>query len=339
MMKVVILGSGRMGIRHAQGIVDMPELTQLYLVDKFEQSLQNAQEALKNSSGFTRTSFMTLSDFIQSNSTYDVAILAATSQNRLESCSTLIAKGVKYLLVEKPLGQSLAEVNELISFFDSYPDVKAYVNLNMRLYDSFIRLKNDLHTMPQFAGLKTITVNTGTIGIGANGIHYLDLLYFLFDADESVIKACEIDTQLVPSARAAEFADFGGWAAIDFYKNKEKVGNALMSISARSTVFGGWDIVGPHGRITLNEIQQKRVDILRKADSIMPINRYAADYLDPVEQKIESPFLGDLTSVWLDNLSKGKEVLPLLKESLKVHQLMFEWLSASTTHKDHFPIT
>ena len=338
-MKVIILGSGRMGIRHAQGIIDMPQLTHLCMVDKFEQGLQNAREALKNNSGFANTTFLTLTDFISSDQTFDIAILAATSQNRLDNCRLLMEKGVKHLLVEKPLGQSMKEVQELVQFFENNKQVKAYVNLNMRLYDSFIRLKNDLHTLPQFAGQKTITVNTGTIGIGANGIHYLDLLYFLFDADESVIKASEIDAQLVPSARGTEFTDFGGWAMIDFYKNKEKLGNVFLSISARSTVFGGWDIVGPHGRITLNEIQQKRIDILRKADSTMPINRYAADYQDPIEQKIESPFLGELTRIWLDNLQQGKELLPQLKESIKVHELMFNWLSASKTHKDLFPIT
>ena len=328
-----------MGIRHAQGICGMPELSQLCIVDKFEGALANAKDALKNSPGFSNTSFMLFDEFIITNQQFDIAILAATSQKRLENCQLLIDKGVKHILVEKPLGQSTAEVKELISFFEEHPNIKGHVNLNMRLYESFISLKNDLQTLPQFDGEKMFTVNTGTIGIGANGIHYLDLLYILFDADDAVIVASEIDDQTVPSARGAEFADFGGWAVIKFYKNKQLLGRAFVSISARSTVFGGWDIVGTHGRITLNEIQQKRIDILRKPDSLMPINRYAADYLEPVEKKIESPFLGELTKIWLQNLIKGNNVLPDLKESAKVHQLMFDWLSASKTHQEHFPIT
>lgn len=328
-----------MGIRHAQGIIDLPQLTRLCVVDKFENALQNAKEALKNASGFRATEFMLLDEFHKSANNFDVAILAATSQNRLDCCRMLINKGVKHILVEKPLGQSMDEVNELTSFFEDYPSVKAYVNLNMRLYQSFIHLKNDLHSIPQLRGDKTITVNTGSIGIGANGIHYLDLLYFLLDADYAIIRASEIDTQVLPSGRGPEFNDFGGWAVIDFYREKEKQGRALISISARSTAFGGWDILCPHGRITFHEILQERTDTLRKADSIMPISRYAADYLTPVTTKIESPFLGELTANWLQNLVEGKTVLPELSESLKVHQLMFDWLSASTTHKSHFPIT
>jgi predicted dehydrogenase len=328
-----------MGIRHAQGISGIHQISELCIIDKYEAALLNAKEALKDTPVFSKTSFMLADDVATSDKRFDVAILAATSQNRLETCNTLISKGVQHILVEKPLGQSLTEVHELISYFDAHPEVKAYVNLNMRLYDSFVQLKKDLHTMPQLVGDKTITVNTGSIGIGANGIHYLDLLYFLFDADDAIIKSCEIDTAVLPSGRGPQFNDFGGWAVIEFQKLGQLLGRAFVSISARSTAFGGWDIVCPHGRITIHEILQQRVDTLRKPDSEMPVNRYAADYMEPIISKIESPFLGDLSAIWLEQLIAGHAVLPEVKESLKVHQLMFDWLSASTTHKDHFPIT
>ena len=71
----------------------------------------------------------------------------------------------------------------------------------------------------------------------------------------------------------------------------------------------------------------------------MPVNRYFADYKSPVETTIESPFLGKLTAMWVDGLSKGINLLPNVQESLKVHELMFEWLNKSNTHKDIFPIT
>ena len=104
-----------MGIRHAQGICGMPELSQLCIVDKFEGALTNAKDALKISEGFSNTSFMLLDDFNVTDQKFDIAILAATSQKRLENCQLLIDKGVKHILVEKPLGQSTAEVKELIS--------------------------------------------------------------------------------------------------------------------------------------------------------------------------------------------------------------------------------
>ena len=71
----------------------------------------------------------------------------------------------------------------------------------------------------------------------------------------------------------------------------------------------------------------------------MPVNRYFADYNPPVESTIESPFLGILTAKWVEGLANGINLLPNVKESLRVHELMFEWLKLSKTHKEIFPIT
>lgn len=338
-MKVVILGSGRMGIRHAEGIIDLSEVEDLCIVDKYSQALKNAEIALKKYKGFNKARFLSLSDFLIEDTRYAVAIIATTSKSRLNNCRILLEKGVKYFLIEKPLGQSFNEVKELVDFFDENKNAKAFVNLNMRLYQSFIDLKHDLQSLPQFNGVKTVTLNTGSIGIGANGIHYLDLIYFLFDADNAIIRASEIDDQMLKSARGEDFADFGGWGVFDFTKGNEKVCTALLSISSRSSAFGGWEIIGPHGRILIDEIQQKRINIYRKHDSDIPIYRYAVDYLNPIEEKIISPFLGSLTSIWLSKLINNIDVLPELKDSLKVHQLMFDWLSASKSGQSFFPIT
>ena len=240
--------------------------------------------------------------------------------------------------MKKPLGQSYQEVydfNEKVA----ETGVNCCVNLNMRMYEGFIQLRDDFRNVPQLKGVKTITMNTGTIGIGANGIHYLDLLYFILDADEAKIKAAYIDDQLIESPRGEEFADFGGWAAIDYLKSGELMGTALLSLSSRSTVFGSWEFVAPYGRVYLNEVEQKRSNTYRKADSELPLYRYFGDYMAPEDSKAVSPFLGELTAKWIEGLQKGEQLLPTLSESLKVHKLMFDWLNYSNTHQDNFPIT
>ena len=126
---------------------------------------------------------------------------------------------------------------------------------------------------------------------------------------------------------------------IDFYKQTQLVGKSHVILLSDSTVFGGWEIIGQHGRVRVNELEGERVDILRNPLSTLPIYRYAAEYLPPVSQKIESPFLGDLTKEWLDSILEKKQVLPTITESLKVHQLMFDWLAYSKTHSNMFPIT
>lgn len=333
-MNVLIIGAGRMGIRHAQGAVKSAAVTSVLIADIAETALNNAVTAVNSE----KLSTCLVNGLGNVPGPFDVCIIAATAGDRIGLLKTAEALQCKYIMVEKPLGQSMQQVEEL----DEYITAKGLdcaVNLNMRLYDSFIQLKNDLAAWPQMQGPKTITVNTGTLGIGANGIHYLDLVFFLLDADEAQVAAAEVDEQVIPSGRGAQFGDFGGWAAIKFFSKGQPAGTLLISMSATSTVFGGWEITGPNGRIYFNEVEQKRIDTLRDAHSTMPVNRYFADYLVPVESPIASPFLGDLTEKWIDGLAQGVNLLPNVHHSLKVHRLMFDWLSHSKTHKDIFPIT
>ena len=327
-----------MGIRHAQGIVDVESINNIVMVDINQESLDNASSMFLQSPNYHKLYFYLKSNIDLIKEKFDIGILASTANNRAELYELLVVMGCKHILVEKPLGQSHKEV---IDFNDIVvkSGVNCYVNLNMRLYDGFIRLRDDLDKQPQLQGHKTITVNTGTLGIGANGIHYLDLLYFLLDADEAKIIAAKIDDTTIPSGRGANFCDFGGWSVIEFYKNGDLVGTAILSLSSISSVFGSWDIVAPHGRIYLNEVEQRRIDTLRKVDSEMPINRYHADYLPSTEYKVDSPFLGDLTAKWLIALLQGESLLPTIGESIKVHTLMFDWLNHSKTYQEVFPIT
>lgn len=334
-MKVLIIGAGRMGLRHLQGALSLDIVEEVMLLDIKEEALTAARTAHQNNQ---RVKYELLSNFKSTDCKYDLCIIASTASSRKPLCELAANCGCKYLLVEKPLGQSYLEVENLCNYLDTLP-LETYVNLNMRMYDSFIKLKKDINSLAQFDGEKIITINTGTIGIGCNGIHYLDLIYFLLNADTSDIIAAEVDDNLIPSGRGKDFYDFGGWAAIKFFKQNNYIGKALLSLASGSTVFGSWDIVGPYGKISIDEISQKRIDTLRKEDSQMPISRYAADFLLPVEQQFTTPFLGDLTAKWIKELNDGNHLLPRVRESLKVHKLMFDWLSKSNIYQDTFPIT
>lgn len=336
-MRVLIIGAGRMGMRHALGTATVSHVQEVALADISVIAIDNAKEQIKNIPDAYKFSFHLLED-IDDLTGFDIGIVSATASDRIGLCQKIVQSGCKYILIEKPLGQSIAEVNELIAFFRKR-DIMAFVNLNMRVYPDSLKLKSDLESLPQFQGKKRITINTGTVGIGANGIHYLDYLFFLTNADSAKLLSAEIDTTTIPSARGPQFKDFGGWCVISLSKENVEVAKAFISVNPESTVFGGWDIIGPHGRITINESSCKRVDYLRKADSLMPIQRYNADYGQPVETIFNSPMLGDLTHLWIEGLAKGEILLPSLDEALSSHKLMFEWLEYSKEFEGVFPIT
>ena len=309
-MKVLIIGAGRMGMRHATGAASVLQVNEVALADISSTAIDNAKEQVKDIPGAGKFSYHLIEDLIGLKG-FDIGIVAATASDRIGLCQKVVQAGCKYILVEKPLGQSISEVHELILFFQK-SNAKAFVNLNMRVYPDSLKLKGDIESLPQFQGKKSITINTGTVGISANGIHYLDYLFFLTNADSAKLLSADIDLVTIPSARGPQFKDFGGWCIISLSKANNEVAKAYISVNPESTVFGGWDIVGPHGRITINESSGKRIDYLRNPDSQMPIQRYNADYGQPVETIFDSPMLGDLTRLLIDGLIKSEYLLPSL---------------------------
>lgn len=332
-MKILIIGAGRMGIRHLQGALKVEDVEKVILLDINPDALASARLAVNNDSRLH--AFLPV-DF--QPEVCDICIIASTAQNRKPLIDVAVACGCKYLMIEKPLGQSYQQVKDLVDYVGKHP-ITTMVNLNMRMYEPVIKLKKDMAVWPQMQGDKTITLNTGTLGIGCNGIHYLDKIFFLLDADDAKILAAEIDERLIPSGRGSNFCDFGGWAVINFYNQGKFVGKLMVSMAADSTAFGGWEIIAPYARIVIDEITGVRRTLLRKRDSIMPLNRYAADFEELPTEPYFAPFLGDLTARWIEGIRNGIQLLPELKESLKAHKLMFEWLSYSKKYKDIYPIT
>lgn len=333
-MEVLIIGAGRMGIRHAQGVFENVNVSKILIIDVNQEALNSAKNILNNS----KISF-SLNNNVNFDRKFDIVIIASTANNRIEQVKFASKFNPKAILIEKPLGQSIEEVVALENFA-SQQKLNCYVNLNMRLYESIIKIKGILTDKPQLFGKKTISINTGTIGIGANGIHYLDLLFFLMDANRMELVSAKIDDDYIPSSRDKSFLDFGGWAIINFFRNYDFIGSAHIILSSFSTAFGSWEILGQNGRVWFNEVDQKCIYSLRKENSQLPINRYYGDYLPNEEFQFKTPFLGEITNKWLNTLvDTGVSNLPTLNEALPVHYLLFEWLNFSKKFSNKFPIT
>jgi predicted dehydrogenase len=336
-MNILVVGAGRMGMRHLLGVLSVEKVKEVGLWDLSLDALSKAKESLAGNVHQAKIQFIENIESV--NKKYSVVIIATPAQDRLRVCSMTLKFKPDYLLIEKPLGQSLNEVIDLNNLLKSNK-VNAFVNLNMRLYDFVNELKSDLNKKPQLKGPININFSGGSLGIGANGIHYLDLLFYLYGAESAELVAGGIEDTIIPSGRGPNYGDFGGWACINFFDtSKNYLGRSLLQLSSTSTVFGGWDIIGSHGRIRLNELESERVDIFRKEESQLPINRYAGDYLPREVKEIISPALSDITKKWIHALMDGKQLLPSIDDSIKVHKLLFDWLALSRQFQDRFPIT
>ncbi len=332
----MIIGSGRMGLRHLKGLLTISSVNQLVVVDKFVDAL----EAAKNKIDDDRVKYCLLEDIINFQKfNYKLVVLATTANERIKTLAKLNSFKFEYLLIEKPIAQSMNEVLEIVLLLNKLK-IKCFVNLNMRMYDYFVKLKYDFDNIQQLKGEKSISINTGALGIGANGIHYLDLAYFLLDADEAEIVASEIEDHEIESGRGSNFKDFGGWALIKYYKNKVYRGKLYLSMTSNSSAFGSWDIICKHGKISIDEANGIRVDTYRSQNSNLPTYKYFIDYEKAFETRIISPNLSDITASWFTEIIKSNSSkLPFIEKTLMAHSLLFNWLENNKQVVKHFPIT
>jgi len=330
-----------MGMRHALGASQVDGLELICLADLSPESLRNAEEQISHYSelNIELFDFVSVDSLRESSASFDVAIIATTAQDRHSVCNLAIDKGIKDMLIEKPLGQSKLEVEELIKLVESR-GVSGQVNFGRRLYGGVNKLKDDFLNVPQLQGEKVITMNTGAIGIGANGIHYIDMFCYLLDAVRVELVAGEIESNPIKSGRGSQFEDNGGWCTLKFYNSSNACqGRAHISITAGSSAFGTWSVLAPHALVTINELERQRIGKMRKEGSTLPVYRYAGDYRKPVTSDYEMLPMEEVTKAWLEGLMAGENLLPSLKESVLAHTVLFDWLELNEERKEKFPIT
>lgn len=328
-----------MGVRHAQGLLSCDFVRSVEISDSNPDALSRAQADLQRNEHFLKCSFRDSESVFTQSAKVDVVVVATTAMGRLGTLQKVYQLKPQVVLVEKPLGQSFQEVTDLVDLANSHP-VKTFSNLNMRLYDYFKALREDLISVPQLAGFKNVTINSGAVGIGANGIHYIDLLVYLFGAASVTVERAFVEDDLIASGRGAQFSDFGGYACFLFLAaSGAPLGRALVAIHATSSVLGAWEVVAPNARVRIDEICQKRYNHYRRPESQLPPYRYGADYFEEEVTSIKIPEMADLTKQWLEAFVAKRELLPTVQDSLLVHNLLFSWLSASAKYSDRFPIT
>jgi predicted dehydrogenase len=335
-MNLLIIGAGRMGIRHAVGALKSDTVNSLTIVDKSENALNLARSNIQSLKTKKIVNYGSDWDY---KLKYDIIILATTADDRVQLVKSLVKYSPRFILLEKPLAQSLDEVENICDILSRVDTKLVCINLNNRLLSAVQKLSNDLSSLNQFQGKKHLNVTAGAIGIGNNGIHYIDTAFYILNADKAVLQAAEIYDQMIPSGRGPQYGDFGGWAKIDFTRNGESVGQMTINIIPTSSYGGELEVIGSHGCIRLDLIRGRYTRLLRRADSQLPVYRYSSEY-DNLEEYL-SPLepLEKLTENWLNGLNSGLNSLPDLNYGLMVHRILFQWLSHGANKINKYPIT
>ena len=201
-MKTAILGVGRMGRRHISAACRLG----LEMVGLFDINPSSLEQTRVEFPEFSSVCFNDL-DRLFAEALPEFLIIATTADSHCALTCMAAERGVKYILVEKPLAVSLDECEKMISVCQRY-GAKIAVNHQMRFMEQYSKPKALLNSA-EYGGFKSMTVVAGNFGVAMNGTHYFEA--FRYMADEPAIEVSAwFSPAIVPNPRGAQFEDRAG---------------------------------------------------------------------------------------------------------------------------------
>lgn len=266
-LRVGIIGLGRMGQNHIRAALRLEmQITRLF--DLNSESITSSLQLIEEVGVETFTSVEDFFSGLANN--VDLLIISTTASSHFTYLKMGIVSGVKKILCEKPIVNSVSQINEIEQLINS-SDVNVAVNHQMRfipLYNEVIALQSKYN----MKNLVSMVVSAANFGLGMNVTHYFEAFRFITGSKIDKISGF-LETDLLANPRGREFVDYAG---IVFGVN----GMNQKFFADFSSIAGHGVIViynFEKGKIIVDEIQGK-VKILVREESNMelPSNRYGS---------------------------------------------------------------
>ncbi|MFC4354695.1 Gfo/Idh/MocA family oxidoreductase [Chryseomicrobium palamuruense] len=204
--QVAIIGAGNIGSRHLQALSKINTSIEINVLDLNEESLiiskQRFEEVYDQRNGFV-TKVNYINDVKLIPEQLDICIIATNSAIRRSVLEELISvTKIKYLILEKFLFQTIKDYDQVGKIIKSH-NIKAWVNCSRRVWPLYISLSEKFKDITHV----DFTVTASNLGIGCNGIHFIDLFEFL--TRKEIISIESENLEIVQSKRKG-YIDFTG---------------------------------------------------------------------------------------------------------------------------------
>ena len=201
-MKTAILGVGRMGRRHIKVVSQLG----WDLVGVFDVNPDSLKQAQDDHAVPRHRSFNDL-DKLFSVAEPECLIIATTADAHCALTCMAAERGVRYVLVEKPMAVSLEECDRMVETCRRR-GTRLAVNHQMRFMPLYMEPKR-LFATEAYGGLASMTIVGGNFGFSMNGAHYFEAFRFLTDEDPMEVAAW-FSRDTVPNPRGPQFQDRAG---------------------------------------------------------------------------------------------------------------------------------
>lgn len=268
-VRVAIIGAGRMGRRHIH-VVRKLGLDLVAVLDLSRDALQEARREhdLSDSLLFDNT------ENLYASVVPECLIIATTADSHCALTCMAAERGVNYVLVEKPMAVSLEQCDSMLETCHRY-GTKLAVNHQMRFMEQYTEPKR-LFATEAYGGLASMTVVAGNFGFSMNGTHYFEAFRFLTDEDPMEITAW-FSPGVVPNPRGAQFEDRAGCIRAVTASGKR----LYMEIGADQGHGMRAIYAWRNGMITVNELTGELLSTEReKQYRELPTTRYGMPSMD-----------------------------------------------------------
>ena len=295
-LRIIVVGAGQIGSRHLQALAKIPGVTHVVAVDPLPESRQRAATRWRDVPGHEHADLQLVSSIAEVPvERYDLAVLASNAPGRLEQLRAVAGLGIKQVLAEKLLFQSLEEIDAALELCRS-SGVRLYPNYVYRYASPWAILAGRLGGKPF-----ELRVAAGDIGLGTNLPHWLDLFEYLA-ASPLIELSVELARPAYASKRGGGLLDFAGRA------------EGMSASGARVALSFVDGIAVPVATIMTAEGDL----VLDEASGIV-----SGSMADP-SLKLEMPMVSHTTSLAVPDILAGQTVFPDLAATAPMNRLLLK---------------
>ncbi|MDO8877147.1 MAG: Gfo/Idh/MocA family oxidoreductase [Pseudolabrys sp.] len=302
-LRILVVGAGQIGSRHIQALATTEGVGAVTAVDPGAASRDTALARWRDvpgHAGKTLTLAARLAEVSRVDK-FDLAIIATSAPGRVEILKDIVALGVRRVLSEKLLFQSVAQLDVAVALCaDS--GVSLYPNYVYRFVSPWAAVAQQLKGRPF-----TLNVAAGDIGLATNVPHWLDMFQFL--AGRAAV------TQVGITLSKPPYASKRGGGLLEI------AGAASASAANGATFTMSFDGPARSPVITLSA-GGKHLTVDEETTSI------SGDLLDG-ELILQVPMVSRTTALAVPQIMAGKTVLPTLAETAEANRLLLRAMGAA----------
>jgi hypothetical protein len=316
--KIGIIGSGQLGSRYLQGLMNFQDPISVWVYDISLAALNNSKlkmHEVENSKVHDcnfQNKFESLPEHL------DLCIVCTTADTRLNVIKNVQNKiAVKNWILEKVLAQSVEDLYAIKNLIP--PTQNVWVNCPRREVEWYLRIKESIN----YSNKISIEVSGGAWGLACNSVHYLDLASWVANGAKLVnLNTKKLQNKWVPAKR------IGFWEVFGELHGEFADGSLI--------------------RIVCDEAPKERIIKISNSDMTWTVHEDRGVATNSIGEQIDArmPLQSESTTSLLRKIIHNPKtvLLPTLIEAISIHEpflteMLKQWNAANHLKSTSVPIT